>query len=285
MLRRNPNAFYMVQPSWAGLPWAWSELSAVFRDPFGLGRLPQDPKWAALGYESGADKFELIDGPSGNGIIRVICTKPFQEVRYLWIIVLLQNRSDFGGVNLPALPGFPPSVTEYGVCFIEEKRSAETRLGLRKPQRTFLPRITLDFAECPDGTVFASLAFQRLSSGQVDELVGVIFEQRCQEFGLKCQPLALTNRTLPETATQMASPFVCHRWFVLELVGEDLGLLAAQMFYLACAAKQESKQLQFVHLVGAFEGSPSMARLCHRPDGTALYSIAHKVVHPHKTSA
>ena len=80
----------------------------------------------------------------------------------------------------------------------------------------------------------------------------------------------------PEGVIQMAakltSPVITHSWFALDDVKDDAGLLIAKMFYLGCAAKQEAnRRFVAVHLVGPFEGNPSMAVRWRGPNGLLKY--------------
>jgi hypothetical protein len=249
MVSINHEAFYLVYPSWAKYLYKWEALGEIFRKPLESGYLNhRDPLyWPTIGYELGTDKFQLIQGPAGNGIIKGLGQLP--SSRYLWLPVL-GRAADFR-----TLPGFP-TVGFGGVSWLEEKDTDEHFLGLKKHAPTFLPQISLDHAENCGSTVYVSLAFGTKAR---DEETCLRFQMRCQVFGLKCNTVHSSD-ALPDTAKAISSPVIHHRWYCFENVSEDLGLFVAKLFYLGCAAKYESRAFKFVHLVGSFEGEPRMTR-------------------------
>ncbi|MDB6068483.1 MAG: hypothetical protein JWR26_4691 [Pedosphaera sp.] len=127
---------------------------------------------------------------------------------------------------------------------------------MAKSFATYEPSISVDFEDCKYSLVYVSLAFRK---NNVDEEVNLRFQMRCQAFGLKCRPITSPEGVI-QTAAKLTSPTITHSWFALEDVRDDAGLLIAKMFYLGCAAKQEAnRRFVAVHLVGPFEGNPSMA--------------------------
>jgi hypothetical protein len=272
MIVEDKSRFYFVYPSWAKHAWKWDDLPSAFLDPLVTGGLGyRQDSFEKLGYRIAPESFELIPGPAGNGIIRGTTSCDFWgRERYYWAAVLL-NGKNYDGADFSTLPDFGVH-SGYAVRWLEEKTSGDYRLGIRKHFPTFLPRITLDYAECPDWVIYVSLAFRAQPSGKVDDGACLRFQERCQVFGLKCRPVDLTAESLPEAAKVMVSPKVTHRWYVVERGPDDLGLLVAKMFYLACATKQEADKLfQFIHLVGAIEGKPSMSRQLRFSTGVRVY--------------
>lgn len=269
MISLAPDVFYYVYPSWSSFPWKWENLDKIFRDPFGTGFLPNDGKLEKIGYSLGADKFELISGPVQNGIIRSLGVP--LRARYFWKSVMLES------ANFPNLPGFPPSSWEFGVCWLDQKRSDEIALGLEKPFPSFPVSISLDYANCSDSIFFASLSFRtnpslRNPAGRIDEEVCLRFQMRCKYFGFDCEVASVDG--LPDTAKKLRSEYLAQRWFILKRGRDDLGLLSAKMFYLGCAAKQEAnRSLYCINLVGAFEKKPAMAK-GWRKDGQLLFPAA-----------
>lgn len=249
------SAFYFVYPSWAKFPYKWEALDEIFHKPLESLSLMESEClnsrnpgcWSALGYTTGADKFQLIPGPAGNGVIKG--TGRFPGSRLLWVAVLLR------GADFSTLPGFPTTGIEW-IRLLEEKDTDEHFLGLKEHAPTYLPEISLDHAENCGATVYVSLAFGTKAR---DEEASLRFQMRCQVFGLKCQPVSSLD-CLPESAKAITSPVIHHRWYCFENVSDDLGLLVAKLFYLGCAAKYESRAFKFVHLVGTFEGEPKMTQ-------------------------
>jgi hypothetical protein len=278
MIIQDKSRFYLVYPSWAKHAWKWEELDAAFRDPLVTGGLGLDQRdyFEKLGYQAAPDSYELISGPVGNGIIRGITSCEFWgHAKLYWLAVLIHGKHR-DGADFSTLPDFGVH-SEYDVRWLEEKHTGEHQLGLKEPFPTFLPKITLDHAECPDSVVYVSLAFRALSSGNVDDEACLRFQMRCQVFGLKCRPIDPATEFLPETTKAMVSPKINHRWYVVERGQDDLGLFVAKMFYLACAAKQEANKLfQFIHLVGAFEGTPTMSRVLRYNTGVRVYGQSQK---------
>jgi hypothetical protein len=244
------DVFYDVYPSWSKLQLPWEKLEEIFQDPFLHGYLDDRPRYVRLGYTPGTDRFKLINGPVGNGIIQG--QGDLVKSRYFWLGAIIQ-RADFRPLN-----GFPAhKAPQFGVHWLDEKNSAEHKLGLLKKFPVYEPLISADFADCPDSVVYVSLAFGK---NLVDEEVTLRFQARCQVFGMKCQPID-SLESLPKTALSLTSPVIAQHWFKLENIEEDAGQLVAKMYYLACAAKQEStKRFRSLHMVGAFEGRPVMAQ-------------------------
>jgi hypothetical protein len=249
MILTDPSAFYYVYPSWANYRFKWADLHAIFLDPYGTGFLDNEPYWSKIRYKEGFNTFRLIDGPLGNGIIKGIGNQ--RSDRFLWMAVLMQE-TDF-----TSLPGFHYNAPDYGVHWMEEKGSAERVLGLKEAAPTFLPRVSLDYDDCPNSSVFVSLAFGTRTQ---DEELCLRFQMLAGSFGLNCQPVLEVN-SLPDVTRKMVSPVINHRWFLMEHVEDDAGLLASKAFYLGCAMKYVSKRFKYIHLVGAFEGKPAMAQL------------------------
>lgn len=265
MITNNLEVFYMVYPSWAKFPWRWKKLDAIFRDPYGSGFLERSKNLERIGYHPGIEKYQLISGPVGNGIIKGIGN--MKGYRCLWMPVLTKV------VNFIPLPGFPDGgEPEYdNVKWMEEKNTDEHRLGLKTLFPTFLPKISFDYDECPDTHVYVSLAFRALSTGRVDDEICLRFQMRCRSFGWQCRPINHDDQ-IPSVVGRLVSPRVIHRWFIVERGDDDAGLLAAKMFYLACAAKQENQHLfQWLHVVGAFETKPAMAQSWCNRDGSLVY--------------
>lgn len=273
MIKEDKSRFYFVYPSWAKHAWRWDELDAAFRDPLVTGRLGihQKDYFEKLGYRDAPDSYELIPGPVGNGIIRGKTARDsWWHDRLYWVAVLSSGK-DYDGASFISLPGFDDDC-EYAVRWLEEKHSGEHQLGLKEKFPTFLPKITLDYADCPATAVYVSLAFRALSTGNVDDEACLRFQMRCQVFGMKCRPIDPVADSLPEPAKALVSPKITHRWYLVERGGDDLGFFVAKMFYLACAAKKEANKLfQFVHLVGDFEGKPAMARQVRFSTGVRVY--------------
>ena len=257
------DAFYYVYPSWSKLQLPWEELEEIFLDPFLHGYLDDRPSYVRLGYTPGTGRFKLIDGPVGNGIIQGH-GDPIKS-RYFWQGAITK-RADYRGLN-----GFPVyNAPQFGVWWLDQKNTAEHKLGLVKKFLVYEPSISADFADCSDSLVYVSLAFGKKL---VDEEVALRFQARCQVFGMKCRPVDSVE-CLPKTALNLTSPVIAQHWFTLEDFDEDAGQLVAKMYYLACAAKQESnKRFRSLHLVGAFEGKPVMAQNWHWPDGRLIYGI------------
>src|SRR5579871_3004867 len=123
------NSFYLVYPSWAKLCVSWSDLPLLFAAPLESGKLNQRMDWAKLGYVSGQNCYEFIDGPYGNGIIKGIGS---EDSKYLWKAALWAEAS----ASLP--PGIPRhNAPDYRVACIEEKERAEHALGFEKKAKTF----------------------------------------------------------------------------------------------------------------------------------------------------
>jgi hypothetical protein len=273
MIAEDRSRFYFVYPSWAKHARKWEDLEEAFRDPLVIGGLGLDRRdyYEKLGYQIAPESYELIPGPVGNGIIQGITSCEFWgRERYYWMAVLLSGKN-FDGADFSSLPDFGVHC-EYAVRWLEEKNSGELQLGLKEKHPAFLPKITLDYADCPDTVVYVSLAFRAVASGNVDDEACLRFQMRCQVFGLKCRSLDPATEQLPETAKAMVSPKITHRWYVVERGQHDLGLLVAKLFYLACATKQEANKLfLFIHLVGAFEGKPAMSRVVRYSTGVRVY--------------
>ena len=90
---------------------------------------------------------------------------------------------------------------------------------------------------------------------------------------MKCRPLDTGDKEFPDVCRKMRSPGLHTCWFAVERTDHDLGLLTAKMFYLACALKEEAnKQFLFIHLVGEFEGNPSMSRQLRNSRGELIYA-------------
>lgn len=75
MLKVEPKYYYEVYPSWADLSYRWEELPTLLADPENSSYFQEDPNkmrtnWEALGYPEKGQRFELIDGPAGGGIVR-----------------------------------------------------------------------------------------------------------------------------------------------------------------------------------------------------------------------
>lgn len=258
MILLSKDSFYYVYPSWAAFSWRWENLGTVFRDPIASGFLENGEKLKKLGYEDGCGQFELIDGPFGNGIIRGIMTK---QSRFLWMAVM------FHGANFVPLPGFPPDVWDYRVCWLHQKETPEQILGMEKKLRMYLPRISLDHDELPESCVFVALTFRR---GRVDEQVCASFWEGCRNFGIECHPVESKNLH-SKVAKRLASPVLTHEWFALKINADDVGLLAAKMFYLGCVAKQKSSDFRYVHVIGTLEGKPTMAQSWRDRNGALIY--------------
>ena len=202
--------------------------------------------WPAIGYVKGDDRFQLIQGPAGNGIIKGTGDFPLRA-RYLWLAVLGR------GADFRWLHGFPTTGFEY-VSLLSEKDTAEHSLGLKKHAPTYLPQISMDHVDNCGTTVYMSLAFGTKAR---DEEMCLRFQMRSQVFGLKCEPMSALEG-LPEIAKSLTNPSIYHRWYCFENITDDLGLFLAKSFYLGCAAKYEARTFKFVHLVGSFEGKPKM---------------------------
>ena len=259
MISLTPDVFYIVYPPWAKFSWQWDNLRMIFSDPISAGILPDDGRLEQLGYEPGSDKYELINGPVGNGIIKGIGNT--MTAKYLWMAVLIRD------AMLVRFPGFPVSVLEYNVCWLEQKETAEHKMGLSKRFQTFLPTISLDYDDLPDSSVYASLAFRK---GRIDEEVSLRFQMRCRTYGWKCEPVQ--SGLINGTGAKLASPLISHHWFIVAKGNDDLGILASKMFYLGCAAKQEAnRDFQSIHLVGSFDRKPSMAQAWMGRDGQLKY--------------
>src|SRR4051812_45828705 len=89
MIQEHKNAFYLVFPPWAKLPFKWEDLPQIFRNPYKAGFLDQPQRWKRLGYTLGRGSFEFIDGPCGNGIIKG--TGTLTKARYLWFAALTKG--------------------------------------------------------------------------------------------------------------------------------------------------------------------------------------------------
>jgi hypothetical protein len=259
------NSFYIVYPSWAELSPSWAQLPLLFAAPLESGKLNHRSDWAALGYVSGHNCYEFIDGPCGNGIIKGMGSS---NSRFLWKAVL---NSQFSGSRPPGvpLPGVLPFIApSYDVSLLEEKERAEHALGFEKKAKTYVPSISLEYEGGSDATVFVSLTFRK---DKVDKEVCRSVSLWWSEFGVKCFAHD-GEEGLPKTARLLVAADREHHWMVMQRTNEDVGLIFARTFYLACAAKKLApRNLLAVHLIGNFEGKPEMATKWRGPDGKLKY--------------
>ena len=238
----------------------------LFAAPMESGKLKHRSDWAALGYVSGRNCYEFIDGPCGNGIIKGLGSP---NSRFLWKAVL---NSEFSGSRPPGVP--PPGVLpftapSYHVSLLEEKERAEHALGFEKKAKTYVPSISLEYEEGSDATVFVSLTFRK---GKVDEEVCRSFSSWWLAFGVKCYAHEDGEEGLPKMARLLTAADREHHWMVMQRTIEDVRLIFARTLYLACAAKKLAPtSLLAVHLIGSFEGKPEMATKWRGPDGKLKY--------------
>ena len=254
MITKTGCRFYYVYPSWAKFDWKWEGLAEIFTNPYQTGFLHVHEKLEEIGYVPGVDKFELIDGPIGNGIIK---SMENSKSKFFWQAVMIRD-VNFMPLRGLCKPGCPVSVLEYGVCWLDEKSKAEHKVGIKNKFPIYVPKLTLDYTGCPDSEVYVSLSFR---AGKVDGKICRNFEAYCRYFGFECYNEESKHFELPVEASRLNSPLVSQVWFLLKNVQNDLGLLLAKMFYVACAVKEQAgRPFEFIHLLGNFEGTPAMSK-------------------------
>ncbi len=261
MIPYNANIFYLVYPSWADFNPSWEELPLLFSASIESGTLNERSDWTELGYVTGKNCYDFINGPRGNGVIRGIGSL---SSKYLWKAALISKVS---WCLPPGIPRF--GVPDYQVGCLEEKERAEHALGFEKKARTYVPSVSLEYESGSDAVVFVSLTFRK---GKVDEEACRLFISWWLGFGVKCHPYEDEEEWLPKKAHSLTAADREHRWLVLQRTIEDAGLILARALYLGCAAKRLSpSNLLAVHLIGNFEGEPEMATKWRRPDGSLTY--------------
>ena len=243
----NKEAFYLILPSWARLAFKWADLGDLFARPFDKGALARPDYWTRIGYKQNDNTFQLINGPAGNGIIKGI--GDINKSRYLWMAVLLQQ------AEFRPLPGFPRIGFNSNLFWLAEKDTPENYLGLQKKSSAFLPLISLEYDEALESSICVSLVFK---STIPDKVTCSDFCTQCREFGIECYPIVHLGSLSKEGQRLMCRGF-SYQWYTIG-ISDDIGLIVAKIFYVACLLKQSHDTFKFVHLIGAFEEKPTMAR-------------------------
>jgi hypothetical protein len=257
MLHKETKRTFIVYPSWAELSAKWADLPRLLADPLNSGFLPQkfdparDKGWSQ-------QRYELIDGPEGGGIV----VRHRDGTRRAWICELILTRE----ANMLAPNGMEATLMrapdESPVSYLEPMTRGWQFRGVKKPPN-FRPGLSYEHADAAGDIIYWVVRFKRArnSSNKVKGLESV--PDWARHFGLEAKRL---DSGPPDALRAESDSWFPNRefesaWFEVRGDGDSVGFQFAVLVYVGNHLRWVGgPRVISIHLVAQIEGRPSICQ-------------------------